>query len=260
MTDFDQEAFELALAQERDDLNLAIFSWDPNSHPRDLLGKFKGVLGGMKEGQKVELPDSTSVKKTGRTFVVSPAGAKSTITMPTHETHFDNPIDAADHALHVSTSTDHSSEVSTVADKIGGVAKKAFDIWNKTQPARDVVKSDSSLKAENKSSLVWSIISEGIGRANGDQKTFKAVTNVLDGWAHNEIRRYNAQMNRQIAKALLGGLSKKLNKVAMADESDADLELSGDYDLELARACLDEGLTTDGLHLKARARLDRASI
>lgn len=38
-----------------------IIRWDPKKHPRNLLGQFRKVLGGLKPGDTVELPDGTYI-------------------------------------------------------------------------------------------------------------------------------------------------------------------------------------------------------
>lgn len=71
----DQGKYALALAQERRarGLSLAI-QFDPKKHPRDLKGRFREVLGGLKGGESVDLPDGTRVTKEGGSFNVSRKG------------------------------------------------------------------------------------------------------------------------------------------------------------------------------------------
>jgi hypothetical protein len=61
MTFFDPEAFEQHLSQAR--LDLAAVRFNPQKHPRDPLGRFREVLGGLKKGQMVQLPDGGTVKR-----------------------------------------------------------------------------------------------------------------------------------------------------------------------------------------------------
>jgi hypothetical protein len=85
--DFDYGRYLLALNQERQvrglslsgmterPLNLAI-QFDPKEHPRDLKGRFREILGGLQPGQRVDLPDGTSVRKESRGpgYTVTPTG------------------------------------------------------------------------------------------------------------------------------------------------------------------------------------------
>ena len=105
--EIDPEAYELALSQERERLGLdfapiiaahrgitptgssvPVFNWDPDEHPRDLLGRFRGVLSKMSDSRfrsgrnRVELEgigpaeSNLSIRKDGKKFVAdTDAGA-----------------------------------------------------------------------------------------------------------------------------------------------------------------------------------------
>lgn len=71
--EFDYDRYNLALAAARAEhgLNLAI-QFDPAKHPRDYLGRFRDVLGGLDIGDSVLLPSGTTVTKGGDgNFVVN---------------------------------------------------------------------------------------------------------------------------------------------------------------------------------------------
>lgn len=61
----------LDLSTDGDSLNMAIFNWDPDLHPRDLHGKFKKSLSQLKVGGTLETPDGLVVKKGRNGFSVN---------------------------------------------------------------------------------------------------------------------------------------------------------------------------------------------
>jgi hypothetical protein len=54
-----QDCYSLHMASTRGIIN---FDWDPDEHPRDLIGRFKRILRSAPTGTRVELPDGTGVK------------------------------------------------------------------------------------------------------------------------------------------------------------------------------------------------------
>ena len=80
----DKKMVLLAIAQRHPDLQLTgtamhdgmnlgfgAIHFDPDAHPRNLKGQFKKVLGGLLEGQKVDLPDGTEVTRREGRFDVT---------------------------------------------------------------------------------------------------------------------------------------------------------------------------------------------
>lgn len=118
-TPLDVERYTLALSQGLIDagildvagqvgytLNMTIFKWDPNEHPRDLLGKFAEKLEGMQDGGKVMLPDGMTVTKKGGRYRVG-------IGDMTTPSSFKKPESAAAKALDYSAASKHP-------DSLGG--------------------------------------------------------------------------------------------------------------------------------------------
>jgi hypothetical protein len=59
-------------------MNLAQpITFNPADHPRDLKGRFRGIVGGLSVGQAVQLPDRTTVARTKDGFMI--AGGQRTI-------------------------------------------------------------------------------------------------------------------------------------------------------------------------------------
>lgn len=116
----------LALSQPRsvpvlridDSLNLGIVNFDPSEHPRDLFGKFRNILGGMKKGQSVQTPDGVSVTKYGEGFIVNAKGEATKVT---------NVANAADFALDKSKSTSYKSKIAKVAKAIRPVVTQIIE-------------------------------------------------------------------------------------------------------------------------------------
>lgn len=97
----------LSLTQERKarGLSLAIgpIHFDPNLHPRDLKGKFKSAIGGLADGQSLEMPDGTRVTKHAQGFDVTPKSGSSR--------NARNAEEAAHDALTQSAKTRHPQSV-----------------------------------------------------------------------------------------------------------------------------------------------------
>lgn len=81
--DFDKDAYELALSQEREVLNLSIIKFDPTKHKRDLLGRFRKMVWQMNEGDTIELPDGTFVDKSHGSG--EPGSPRMLVGKPGHE-------------------------------------------------------------------------------------------------------------------------------------------------------------------------------
>lgn len=56
-TPLNLDQYNAALDEARQDLNLTVFNWDPDLHPRDLRGRFRKILDGLSRGDAVALPD-----------------------------------------------------------------------------------------------------------------------------------------------------------------------------------------------------------
>lgn len=78
----DEGRFALELSQERKarGLSLAfagVIMFDPKLHPRDLKGRFQNALGGLADGQSLQMPDGTKVTRKGTGFDVHPTRGAS---------------------------------------------------------------------------------------------------------------------------------------------------------------------------------------
>lgn len=86
MTDLNLSQYEQHLAIERarrsqGELNLALFNWDPDEHPRNLLGRFAAKLSDLKPGGAITTRDGVKVHKTTDSsprFYVTPGGTVGT--------------------------------------------------------------------------------------------------------------------------------------------------------------------------------------
>ncbi len=104
----------LDLSRSEDDtLNMAIH-FDPQKHPRGLKGQFRSVVGGLKPGEKVELPDGISIEsdsnvtKEGRILVVKQNGENRGVFRGQQKNQGSG---AADLALHYSAKSTHKDSV-----------------------------------------------------------------------------------------------------------------------------------------------------
>lgn len=146
----DLSAYDAALRRERvalglsAPLNLSI-DFDPQKHPRDLRGKFRKAVGGLAEGQQINLPDGTNIAKVGGKFHVDAPRDDEDDSPKESVLDSDDSDEAADRAL-------TESAKFTAPESVGG--ETAFEDFDDAEGLiMDEANNAATAKGENASTL-----------------------------------------------------------------------------------------------------------